>query len=297
MRIVITGASGFVGRALCARLVDAGHVVVALVRSPAREPGALSGCEQRTVGDLAQFADWRNALAGAQAIVHLAAYAHGGATGGAALVALNVAATRAAAEAARESGAHFVFASSIKVHGECSAAPLRENSPIAPCDPYAHSKARAEQSLRELAGLRLTVLRPPLVYGPGVKANFLALMRAIARGAPLPLASVHNRRSFLYVGNLVDAILRCLAEPRSAGRTYLVSDGAALSTPALCREIGVALERPARLFRFPPAWLPMRQLTQSLEADASAIRGELGWRPPFSLRDGLRATALWYRGR
>lgn len=281
MRIVVTGASGFVGRALCSRLC-AGHDVRALVRA--------------TTGDLARFRGWATALDGAQAVVHLAGYAHGRGDD-ASLRAVNVDATRAAAEAARASGAHFVYLSSIKVHGERSSAPLEESSPIAPSDRYARSKAAAEEALRSIGGLRLTVLRPPLVYGPGAKANFLFLMGAIARGLPLPVASIRNRRSLLYVGNLVEGVVRCLEDPRAVDRTYLLADESALSTPALCREIGVALERPARLFRFPPAWLQMRQLTQSLEADASAIRRELGWQPPFTLHQGLRATALWYRAR
>ena len=281
MRIAVTGATGFIGSALCARL-GGEHEVRAVVR------------EQ--TGDLARFRDWPSVLGGMDAIVHLAAYAHGRGDA-AALQAVNVEATRAAGEAARAAGARFVFVSSIKVHGEHSVAPFHESSPLAPQDPYARSKAQAEAALRALAGLRLTVLRPPLVYGPGVKANFLSLMRAIARGWPLPLASIDNRRSVISVGNLVDAIARCLADERSIGRTYLVTDGEAPSTPALCRAIGAALERPARLFPFPPALLPLRQLTRSLEADASSIRGELGWRPPFTLAEGLRATARWYRGR
>ena len=278
MKIAVTGATGFIGRALCAQL-GAAHDVRAVVRA-------------RT-GDLARFRDWPGLLDGMDAVVHLAGYAHGRGDA-AALHAVNVDATRAAAEAARARGAHFIFVSTIKVHGQTSAA-LRESSPIAPQDRYALSKAQAEEALRALPGLRLTVLRPPLVYGPGVKANFLALMRAIARGMPLPLASIENRRSVLYVGNLVDAIERCLADARSIGRTYLVADRDAPSTPALCRAIGAALERPARLFPFPPALLPLRQLTRTLEADTSAMRDELGWQPPFDLAQGLRATALWYR--
>jgi nucleoside-diphosphate-sugar epimerase len=136
------------------------------------------------------------------------------------------------------------------------------------------------------------VLRPPLVYGPAVKANFLALMRAIARGMPLPLAGIENRRSLIYVGNLCDAILACLG---SADKTYLVSDGAPVSTPQLCRAIGAALGRPARLFPVP--WLPGKALTASLEVDDRAIRAELGWKPPFSFEEGLRLAAAWYRNR
>jgi nucleoside-diphosphate-sugar epimerase len=182
------------------------------------------------------------------------------------------------------------------VHGEESAHALKESEPLAPAGDYALSKAQAEAVLRAIPGLQLVVLRPPLVYGPRVKANFLMLMTAIARGIPLPLARVANRRSFVYVGNLVDALLRCIDDPRAVGRTYLVSDGVALSTPALCRGIGAALGRAPRLFSFPPGWLP-GPLSRSLEVDDGALRMELGWRAPFSAEDALRATADWYRSR
>ncbi|MFN2643930.1 MAG: NAD-dependent epimerase/dehydratase family protein [Burkholderiales bacterium] len=283
MRIAVTGATGFVGRALCARL-GAEHELRALVRAP----DTTLRCEQRVIGDLARFREWRAALDGMQAVVHLAGYAHGHGDA-ASLHAVNIDATLAAAQAARSAGAHFIFASTIKVHGDESRSPLKETSPLAPRDPYARSKAQAEEALRSLPGLRLTVLRAPLVYGPGVKANFLALMRAVDRGWPLPLASVGNRRSLIYVGNLADAIIRCLGHEG----TYLVSDGGPISTTQLCRELAAALGRPARLFPCPPSFLP-RKLAASLEVDDSAIRGSLGWQPPHSREAGLRATAEWY---
>jgi nucleoside-diphosphate-sugar epimerase len=181
------------------------------------------------------------------------------------------------------------------VHGEHADSPLRENAPLAPQDAYARSKVEAEETLRGIAGLRLTVLRPPLVYGPGVKANFLALMRALASGLPLPLAGIENRRSLVYIDNLCSAILACLHD-RAIGRTYLVSDGAAVSTPQLCRALGDAFGRPARLFPFPGVLLP-GSLRNSLEVDAGALRAELGWAPPVSFEEGLRLTAAWYRNR
>jgi nucleoside-diphosphate-sugar epimerase len=175
--------------------------------------------------------------------------------------------------------------SSIKVHGEQTTAPLRADSPLAPQDDYARSKARAEEALRGLPGLRLAVVRPPLVYGPGVKAHFLALMRAVARGWPLPLASIRNRRSLVYVGNLAAAVHECLGREG----TFLVADGLAVSTPQLCAEMGAALGRPARLFAFPPALLPAK-LSGSLEIL------QTDWKPPFTREEGLRATAQWFRG-
>ncbi len=205
---------------------------------------------------------------------------------------VNVELAEKVGRAAAAAGARMIFMSTVKVHGEESDEPYRESSPIAPRGPYAESKARAEERLRGIAGLRLTVLRPPLVYGPGVKANFRALMRAVARGIPLPLAGVTNRRSILYAGNLADAVIRCIAHSDPA--TYLVADGAPVSTAELCRRIGAALGRPARLFPFPAAFLP-EKLAGSLELDDAAIRGALGWQPPFSLEAGLRATAGWFR--
>lgn len=187
-----------------------------------------------------------------------------------------------------------LFMSSVKVLGEeTPGAPFDESSAPAPQDAYGRAKAEAESALHAIPGLALTVLRPPLVYGRGVKANFLALARAVARGWPLPLASIANRRSLLYAGNLADAAARCLESPAAVGRTYLLSDGAPLSTPALCRALGAALGRPARLFPFPPMLLPARKLTRSLEVDDSAFRRQLDWQPPYRFEEGLRLTAEW----
>jgi nucleoside-diphosphate-sugar epimerase len=224
-------------------------------------------------------------------VLHLAGIAHRRASAQE-LEAVNVEGPVRLARAAAKLGARFVFMSSVKVHGDTWDAPLSEHSPIRPADPYAASKVRAEEALARLPGLRLTVLRPPLVYGPGVKANFLSLMRAIDRGWPLPLASIDNRRSFIFVGNLVDAVIRCL----TAEGTFLVSDGPAVSTPQLCRELAAALRRPARLFPFPASLLPCK-LAGSLEVDDSAIRSSLKWHPPFTRQQGLQATADWYRAR
>jgi nucleoside-diphosphate-sugar epimerase len=260
MKVYVTGARGFVGSFLAGELARAGHVLAA-------------------------------GVAGAQAVVHLAAIAHRRASP----VELDEVNVRLAERVAREAaaaGAHFVFLSSVKVHGEESTAPFDERSPIAPQDVYGQSKARAEEALRGISGLSMSVLRPPLVYGPRVKANFLALMDAIARGWPLPLGSIDNRRSLIYVGNLADVVIRCL----NAQGTFLVSDGPAVSTPQLCRELGQALQRPARLFHFPPALLP-RKLAASLEVDDSAMRRALGWRPPFTRQAALAETATWHASR
>ena len=268
MKVAVTGASGFIGRHVCQALVVAGHEVDA--RS-VRLQGSLDFT--------------------AQCIVHLAGIAHRQASRDE-LQDANVRLAQAVGRHAASISASLVFLSTVKVHGEESRDPFTEQSALAPQDSYAESKVRAEELLRAVPGLRLTVLRPPLVYGPGVKANFLALMRAVDRGWPLPLASVGNRRSLIYVGNLADAIVRTL---RGEG-TYLVSDGRAISTADLCRELAATLGRRLRLFPWPASLLP-RKLSGSLEVDDSALRRALGWRPPHSRHEGLRATADWYRAR
>ncbi len=282
MRVVVTGASGCVGRAVVPALRARGHEVEALGRD--------------VTGDIARVTDWPARLAGAGAVVHLAALAHTRGVGEARLREVNVEAPIALGRAAATFGARMLFMSSVKVLGEeTSRRPFDEASPYAPQEAYGRAKAAAEAGLQAVPGLALTVLRPPLVYGPGVKANFLALMRAVARGWPLPLASIVNRRSLLYAGNLADAVARCLESPAAAGKTYVLGDGAPVSTPALCRALGAALGRPARLFPFPPVLLPARKLTRSLVVDDSALRRELAWAPPHSFEEGLRFTAKWFQ--
>ncbi|MDA8109613.1 MAG: NAD-dependent epimerase/dehydratase family protein [Betaproteobacteria bacterium] len=292
-RVVVTGASGFVGRTLLPALSMRGHEVVALDRT--------------AIGDIAEARDWGRLLAGADTAIHLAALAHAHGASEARLRAVNVDASVAIGKAAAGAGVHMVFLSSVKALGEdTGAAPLDDASPLAPHDAYGSAKAEAERALRAIERLKLTVLRPPLVYGPGVKANFLALLRALERGWPLPLASVANRRSVVFVGNLVDAIVRCLESPKAVGKSYVVSDGVPVSTPELARAIAASLGRPARLLPFPPRLLELagtlvgqgeavRRLTRSLEVDDRAIRRELGWQPPFTFEEGIRLTAQWFR--
>jgi len=288
MKIAVSGATGFLGRVVVPALRSRRHEVVALDRA--------------SIGDIATVTDWPARLAGMDAVVHLAALAHARGIDEARLRAVNVEASVVIGKAAVAAGTAMLFMSSVKVLGEETLAqPFTESSMPAPQDAYGRAKAAAEADLRAIPGLRLTVLRPPLVYGPGVRANFLSLLNAVARGWPLPLASIDNRRSLIGAGNLADAVARCVEAPQAAGKTYMVSDGAPLSTPALCRAIASALGRTARLLPFPTSLLeiapPARKLTRSLVVDDGAIRRELGWAPPQSLEEGLRLTAGWLRAR
>jgi nucleoside-diphosphate-sugar epimerase len=223
---------------------------------------------------------------------------------------VNVAGTENLARQAVEHGVRrLVFLSSIKVHGEETAVPYTEQHLAAPQDPYGASKLEAEKILHEIStetGLEVVIIRPPLVYGPGVKANFLNLLKIVERGVPLPLASITNARSLVYLGNLIDAIVTCATHPRAAGQTFLVSDGEDVSTPQLIRQLATALDRPARLLPFPPSLMRLAgkltgksmavdRLLGSLVVDSGKIRRELGWKPPYTMAEGLAETAKWYK--
>lgn len=202
-----------------------------------------------------------------------------------------------------------VFLSSVKVNGEkTTASPFSEDDTPQPADAYGTTKWEAEQALRAIErqfGLQVVILRPPLVYGPGVKGNFLRLLTLISRGWPLPLASVHNQRSMVYLGNLVDAIVTCLNAPAAAGHTYLVSDNADVSTPQLVRALALRVGVKPRLFPFPPSLLMLgatalgksdeaARLLGSLQVSGARIHRELGWQPPYPVDKGLEETARWY---
>jgi nucleoside-diphosphate-sugar epimerase len=306
--VLVTGANGFVGHALCAALAAAGRGVRRAGRRVDASAGAVA------VGDIGPDTDWSTALDGASCVVHLAARTHvlheTAADALAAYRRINVAGTERLARAAAARGARrFVFLSSVKVNGDAtSARPYTEEDAPHPEDAYGISKTEAERALAGIAaetGLEITVLRPPLVYGPGVKGNFLRLTRLVARGVPLPLGAIDNRRSFIYLGNLVDAIMQALDAPRAAGRTYLAADGEDLSTPALVRAIAAALGVKPRLAPFPLALLKIAttlvgrraefaRVAASLQVDGSRIRRELDWRPPYTVAQGLEHTAKWY---
>lgn len=311
--ILVTGANGFVGRALCSALLEAGHAVTGLVRQAG---GCVDGV-QEWVDQSKDFADvasaWPLGLA-PDCVVHLAARVHvlhDAADPEAAFRATNVVGALRVAEAASQHGVRrFVFVSSIKAVAETDAGrALREDDVPKPADAYGRSKYEAEQMLIRYgneATLDVVIVRPPLVYGPEVRANFLRLLKAVSRGFPLPLASVGARRSLVYLGNLADALVRCATDPRAAHQCFHVADGDDPTVPGLARLLGKHLQTPARLLPLPVSWLRLagrltgrashvERLVGSLQVDSSRIRTVLDWQPPYSLDDGLAATVRWYR--
>ncbi|CCQ75453.1 SDR family oxidoreductase [Magnetospira sp. QH-2] len=300
-RILVTGANGFVGQALCTALEVQGDRVIRATRE--------------AVGAIGPGTDWRPLLLGIDSVVHLAARAHVMNDTAADPLAeyrhINTEGTRHLAEQAAASGVRrMVYLSTVKVHGEATqGTPFRADDPLSPSDPYGVSKMEAEECLGDIGartGLETVILRPPLVYGPRVRANFLALMHLCNRGLPLPLGRIDNRRSLVYLGNLVRAIRLVLDHPAAAGGTYLISDGEDLSTADLVRKIAKVLGRPARLVPLPTPFLTLAgratgkqdrvaRLLQSLTIDHGKLTADLNWTPPFTVDQGLAEVAAWYR--
>ncbi len=312
-RLLVTGASGFVGRVLCAELVKRGY----LVNAASRDSSTLDiqDCDVFIAPSLSD-ANWTNALCGVTTIIHLAARVHvmhdDVSNPLEEFRRVNVAGTEHLARSAAASGVkRLVYVSSIKVNGEstCEGSKFTETDAPSPKDPYGISKMEAEQALHRIAqetGLEVVIVRPPLVYGAGVKGNFIQMLNVLAKGIPLPLKSVKNQRSLVYVGNLVDALILCATHPAAVGKTYLVSDGEDISTPDLLRQLGAEMRHSARLFSYPQVLLELAgrltgksdqvgRLLGSLQVDSGKIRNELNWVPPYTLQQGLQATARWYQ--
>jgi nucleoside-diphosphate-sugar epimerase len=307
--ILVTGATGFVGGALVSRLLadsPTRHLHVAVRKADVVWPEQVS---VSLVGELLADTDWSAALKGAKQVVHSAARVHVMSDKSADPLAefrrVNVAGTLNLARQANAVGVRrFVFLSSVKVNGEATLPghAFTEHDSPAPQDPYGQSKHEAEMGLRQLAaetGMEVVIIRPTLVYGPGVKANFAALMRAVQRGWPLPLGAVQNQRSLVALDNLVDLIVTCLHHPAAANQTFLASDGQDLSTGDLVRGMARAAGVSARLWPVPVSALKvvsgalgrgatMQRLCSNLQVDISKASNLLGWVPPVCLDEGLR---------
>jgi len=312
MSLLLTGATGFVGQHLVSELKTRKLPYQVAVRT---QTGNSAHPKCISVGDINAHTAWSQALEGVTVVVHLAARVHiiqeTSSDAYAAFRAVNTAGTLNLARQAAAAGVRrFVFLSSVKVNGEGSPHAYLETDTPAPEDAYAVSKWEAEQGLWEISAetdMQMVILRIPLVYGPGVGANFLQLLRTVNKGWPLPLGAIHNQRSLLYIGNLVDAILVALEHPDAANNLYLLSDGQDVSTSQLVELIAKALNKPPRLFAVPQGLIravagvlgkssAVDRLFGSLYLDSAKIRQELGWLPPFSLQDGLNETANWYKG-
>jgi nucleoside-diphosphate-sugar epimerase len=312
--VLVTGANGFVGRALCGALLQGGHAVTSLIRQPG---GCLTGTKEwiRTEQNFAGLAEvWPDALR-PDCVVHLAARVHVmqdvASDPLAEFRVTNVHGTLRVAQAARAKGVRrMVFVSSIKAVAEADGGrPLREDTPPLPQDPYGQSKYEAEQALVQYgkaSGLEIVIVRPPLVYGPDVRANFLRLMTAISKGLPLPLGAIRAKRSIVYVENLADALVHCVTDPRAASQCFHVADGEDLTVAGLACALAKHLQAPARLVPVPASWLRVAgrligrsaqidRLIGSLQVDTSHIHTVLGWHPSYSTDEGLAATAHWFR--
>jgi nucleoside-diphosphate-sugar epimerase len=308
--ILVSGANGFVGNAVCKQAVDYGICVKGATRARAELPSYIESFE---VGEINDSTAWSHVLRDVNVVVHLAARVHvmkdTEADPLTAFRAVNVDGTLNLARQAAAAGVkRFVFVSSVKVNGECTSpgrAFTEADAPM-PQDAYGQSKNEAEQGLRQLSadlGMEVVIIRPPLVYGPGVKANFATLMHAVKRGWPLPLGAVHNQRSLVALGNLVDFIVTCTTHPNAANQTFLVSDGQDLSTADLVRAIAQSAGVPARLLPV-PLWAlqagasllgkgdVVQRLCGDLKVDTSKARSVLGWVPPVSVEEGLRRAVV-----
>lgn len=306
MKVLVTGANGFIGRHLCHTLEASENKVVRAVRNP--RSGAVS------IGSINGATDWTTALQEVDAVVHLAGRVHflkdTAKDPLAEFRKVNVAGTLNLARQAMKAGVNrFIFISSIAVHGLTSGRhPFSFNDVPNPHDAYGFSKYEAEQGLKELSektGLQLVIIRSPLVYGPGVGANFLRLLTLAGSGLPLPLGAVHNRRNPVFVGNLCDLILKCLTHPAAPSQTFLVSDDQDVSTPELLRLLAKAMNKKVWLFPMFGSVLRLAghltgrsgeitRLCGSLQVDISHTKELLGWTPPFTLEEGIRETVRDY---
>lgn len=313
--IMVTGATGFIGRSLSLRASREGWQVKGTLLIGEDLSALPPGVEPVFIEPLGPGTPLAHTVKDVDTVIHLAARVHvmheTASDPLREFLTTNAEGTaRLAQQAAAVGVKRFVFMSTIGVNGDSSGdRPYTEEDDPAPHNMYSISKREAEDRLAEIAidtGMEVVVVRAPLVYGPGNPGNFLSLLRIVSKGSPLPLASICNLKSFLYVENLVDTLVCCATHPNAAGQTYLVSDGEDISTPELIRRVADALGKSARLFPFPPALMRLAgkltgksdtvdRLLGSLVIDSSKIRRELGWKPPYSMEQGLRETAEWFK--
>jgi len=311
-KILVTGATGFVGQALTDKLRSDGYSVVAAVR---RESAILGGdVESVKVGNISAQTDWQQALSKIDVVIHCAARAHimndVVADPLAEFRKVNTAGTLNLARQAAEAGVwRFVFISSIKVNGELTeSVPFSSEDVFVPTDPYGLSKYEAEQGLLALAretGLEVVIIRPTLVYGSGVKGNFASLLKWMKTGVPLPLGAIHNQRSLVALDNLVDFIIHCIDHPKAANEIFLISDGEDVSTTELLQKVAKAFDKKALLLPIPVSWMTLaakllgkadvaNRLFGSLQVDSSKARALLGWGPVITMDEQLKKIADAY---
>jgi nucleoside-diphosphate-sugar epimerase len=314
LSVVVSGASGFVGRAVSSAIIERGGAVIGLVRRPQTASRGVQEC----VLAADNFADVEERWPQDRrydAVIHLAARVHlmqdNAIDPLAAYRETNVAGTLRIARAAHAAGVRrLVFVSSVKALADSDPGrPLRESDEPAPTDPYGISKLEAERALLAYGrqtGLEIVIVRPPLVYGPGVRANFLQLMRAIAAGIPLPLGAIAARRSLVFVENLASALIECATNPRAVNETFHVADSRDLSVTELAQTLAEQLNAPRRLVPVPASWLQLagrltgrspqvERLIGNLRLDSTRLRQVLSWQPPCTIEQGLAETAAWYR--
>lgn len=306
---LVTGATGFIGQALCGKMLQSGWQVKAAFRKTSLVSNLPKGAERVFLGPLEEGVFNERDFAGIDTVIHLAGRAHvmndSSVDQLEVFRKVNVSGTERLARIAAKAGVNkFIFISSVKVNGERCDLPYSEKDIPHPQDAYGISKREAEEALVCIAaqtGLKTVILRPPLVYGPGVKANFRNLVTLINSGIPLPFASINNRLSLIYLDNLIDAILTVAVDPSAIGETFMVSDGQDVSTPDLIGKIACAMKKKVILFSLRPGILKalckiigkaeeLEKLTGSLFVDSSKIRNLLGWKPPFTLEEGIRET-------
>lgn len=318
MKILITGANGFVGLPLSEYLTAVGHQVIGAVRFQDSVGIVNPHIQLKPIGDIDDVTDWQYCLGGVESVIHLANRAHVMDEQSINPLALyrkvNTEGTLHLARQAAAAGVkRFIFISSIKVNGESTlpGQALTPKDQFIPVDPYGLSKYEAELGLKLIAeqtGIEVVVIRPPLIYGPGVKANFLKMMQWVEKGIPLPLGAIQNQRSMLGLDNLINFIELCLTHPDAAGQTFLLSDDHDVSTTELLKEIASAMRRPSRLISVPQAFIEnllsllgqrhiSERLCGSLQLDISLAKTRLSWKPPHTFKEQLHKTVLDYLSR